>query len=525
MKLLSKELPLHKTIDKLNTILDKLNIEVEIKEYKNPLPNCYWVNLAFSGAPTLIYSNGKGTSKEAAIASALGEFFERLITKNYFYDFYLPNRELFKDIVYFDLDDYYLDIYNLKEIEPIDLIDFNSDNYEKIATIPFKSEFSNKIHYIPINILENLFVSNGLAAGNTLLEAKVQALSEIIERYVKFEVIKCGYSLPEYPDEILKKYKSFYSDLKTLKDSGFDIKVLDASFGGRYPVTAIALIDKSSGGVFVSFGAHPNLQVSLERTLTELMQGREIDSLKNFSKPTFDKQEVISELNLESHFIDSNGLISFEFFNKVKSFEFVGFNFNGSRVEEYNYLLNILNSQNKDVLVREYSFDGFYACSIIVPNFSEVYPIEDLIYSNKNRGKFLRDKILNISQYSVNEILQELENLSDNLDIGQYIGVKFKENFTVASLKVALYILNRDYENALWYLDSNSKKLHQLITELIKAKMQNININEYRDILETIYSKSLLERALNIDEGEEFLINLEFDKSYQNILFLLDKIY
>ncbi|SQC38839.1 YcaO-like family [Klebsiella pneumoniae] len=36
--------------------------------------------------------------------------------------------------------------------------------------------------YIPMNIVGNLYVSNGMSAGNTRNEARVQGLSEVFER-------------------------------------------------------------------------------------------------------------------------------------------------------------------------------------------------------------------------------------------------------------------------------------------------------------------------------------------------------
>ena len=53
-------------------------------------------------------------------------------------------------------------------------------------------------------------------------------------------------------------------------------------------MTAISLINPDNSTLFVSFGAHPILQVSLERTMTELMQGRGLENLDAFEVPTFD---------------------------------------------------------------------------------------------------------------------------------------------------------------------------------------------------------------------------------------------
>lgn len=71
-----------------------------------------------------------------------------------------------------------------------------------------------------------------------------------------------------------------------LRSAGFIVEVLDASLGGKFPVTAISLINPNNGTLFVSFGAHPILEVSLERTMSELMQGRGVENLDTFEMPT-----------------------------------------------------------------------------------------------------------------------------------------------------------------------------------------------------------------------------------------------
>ncbi len=133
----------------------------------------------------------------------------------------------------------------------------------------------------------NLYVSNGLATGNTPKEAQVQSLSEIFERYVKIAIIKEGYSLPAFPKVALEKFTKLNEDIKALEDLGYILEVLDCSFEGKFPVTAISLINPKTSTLFVSFGAHPILEVSLQRTMTELMQGRELNDLDSFKSQTF----------------------------------------------------------------------------------------------------------------------------------------------------------------------------------------------------------------------------------------------
>lgn len=80
MNLLSKNSPLEQSILKMQNILDDIGCEVNFSQEKNPLKNCFSVNLASKEAPNHIYSNGKGVLSQASIASAYGEYIERLQT-------------------------------------------------------------------------------------------------------------------------------------------------------------------------------------------------------------------------------------------------------------------------------------------------------------------------------------------------------------------------------------------------------------------------------------------------------------
>jgi len=265
MKLLSKDAPLEISINKMKAVLKDVGCETNFSHEKHPLEHCCSVNLASVEAPKHIYSNGKGILSDASIASALGEYIERLQTNNFFIDFHLPHRKYYPDEVAFDFGGEYLndelkELYNPNgELTDEDLVDFNSDYEDKIVSLPFIKQTSGETVYFPINILSNLYVSNGLATGNTPLEAKVQALSEIFERNVKIEIIKKGYALPKYPDEVVQSFQRLNDDVLALRKLGYIVEVLDASLGGRYPVTAISLINTRNSSLFVSFGAHPIL--------------------------------------------------------------------------------------------------------------------------------------------------------------------------------------------------------------------------------------------------------------------------
>ena len=531
MNLLSKNSPLEESIAKMKNILKDVGCEASFSQEKHPLENCFSVNLASNEAPNHIYSNGKGVISDASIASAYGEYIERLQTNNFFIDFHLPNRKYYPDEIAFDFDGDYLNpelkkIYNPNnELEAKDLIDFNSDYMDKIVALPFIKQSTNEKTYIPINILSNLFASNGLATGNTANEAKVQALSEIFERHVKIKIIKEGLSLPKFPDEIIKSFPKVYKDVETLRSLGYIIEVLDSSLGGVFPVTAISLINTKNNTLFVSFGAHPILEVSLERTMTELMQGRDLTNLDAFEIPTFDMSLVADSFNIEAHFIDSNGKIGFPFLCAKKSFEYAPWKYEGNGSDdEYAFLLDILASQNREMYVREYTYLDFYSCQMIVPNFSEVYPLDDMVYNNKNNGKLIRDMVLNFEKYDVNDILDTIDSLDNSLNMQLYIGVIFKENFTMGDFKAQMLLLLQEYDDALEILEFSSNKFGHLVAQLIRMNNEEIEWADYEEALNNVYGKEKIQRAVNILEGKEFLINRTLHQDYNNMLSMFDKL-
>ncbi|PHM17560.1 MAG: hypothetical protein CJD30_05770 [Sulfuricurvum sp. PD_MW2] len=531
MNLTSKNAPVEVSINRMQAILQEMGCNVTYSHEKHPLNHCFSVNLASAEAPRHIYSNGKGVYSEASTASALGEYIERLQTNNFFIDFHLPARKYYPDEVEFDFEGGYLspeliNIYDPSgELSMDELIDFNSDIEDKIVALPFKKLMSGEVVYFPINILSNLYVSNGLATGNTPKEAQVQSMSEILERYAKIEIIKNGYALPAYDDEFLSQFERLYGDLTKLRELGYVVNVLDASLGGKFPVTAISFINPANATLFVSFGAHPILEVSLERTMTELMQGRDLNALESFEVPTFDMSLVSESFNLESHFIDSNGKMGIQFLSAKKSFELVPWQYTGETTDdEFNYLTSIFESMGRELYIRDYEYLGFYSCQIVVPGVSEVYPIDDLIYNNRNRGKFYREIILNFDQYDPETVLDEIEALEDHLNVEKFIGVIFEENFTIGELKAQLHLSMENFDEAVSYLEFGNKPLGNLIAELVRMEELGLELEDYTQALCDLYGKERVAKAVNILNGEEYLVTSALHQDYRNMLEMYDRL-
>jgi ribosomal protein S12 methylthiotransferase accessory factor len=472
-----KDLPLEQTIKEMSAILAKLGMKIEIASWRNIVPNVWSLHIRDAASP-MCFTNGKGSSKESALCSALGEFIERLNCNFFYNDQYFgqeiansefvhyPNEKWFKpnknnELPDGILDDYCLKIYNPDgELRGSHLIDTNSGNKERgICSIPYIRQSDGQTVYFPSNLIENLFLSNGMSAGNNIAEAQVQCLSEIFERAVKKQIIEEEITLPDVPHEVLEKYPSILAGIDALEQQGFPVVVKDASLGGQFPVMCVTLMNPKTGGVFASFGAHPSFEVALERSLTELLQGRSFEGLNDVPKPTFNSLAVQEPENFVDHFIDSTGIISWKFFSAKSDYEFCQWDFSGTNQQESDGLFAILKKLGKEAYVAEFSELGASACRILVPDYSEVYLVEDLIWNNTNMALDYREDILNIhalSDESLTSLVERLEEsqLDNYMDIATLIGIVFDEKtvwgqLTILELKILSYLALNQQEEAL----------------------------------------------------------------------------
>ena len=478
--IVGKDLPLEQTIANMTGVLANLGIKIEVASWRNIIPNVWSLHIRDAHSP-MCFTNGKGSTKESALASALGEYIERL-SNNHFYAgafwgedianaafVHYPNERWFKpgldDALPTEiLDEHCLKIFNPDgELHGSHLIDTNSGNAQRgICSLPYVRQSDGETIYFPSNLVENLYVSNGMSAGNTLAEAQVQCLSEIFERAVKREILETEIALPDVPQEVLEKYPSILAGIRGLEEQGFPVLVKDASLGGVYPVMCVTLMNPRTGGVFASFGAHPSLEVALERSLTELLQGRSLEGLNDLPPPTFASEAVAEPNNFVEHFIDSSGIVSWRFFSTKPDYDFIEWDFSSrgenSSAEEAATLFGILKTMGKESYMAVYDQLGATACRILVPGYSEVYPIEDLIWDNTNKALLFRNDILNLnllSDASLSALLERLENneLDEYGDIATLIGIEFDENtpwgqLTVLELKLLIRLALKQFEDA-----------------------------------------------------------------------------
>ena len=546
-----KDAALEESIEKFQQKLTALGFNIEEASWLNPVPNVWSVHIRDKDCPQC-FSNGKGASKKAALASALGEYFERLSTNYFWTDFYLGQDIANSDFVHYPnekwfpiedeallpqgiLDDRLFDHFDPnQELTPELLVDLQSGNYERgIVALPYVRQSDQQTVYIPQSIISNLYVSNGMSAGNSQFEARVQGLSEVFERYVKNKIIAEAISLPLIPQEVMARYPSIQAAIDKLEQEGFPILAYDASLGGKYPVICVILLNPTNGTCFASFGAHPKFQVALERTVTELLQGRSLKDLDVFSPPSFNNDDVAEHANLETHFIDSSGLISWDLFKDTPDYEFADWNFSGKDThEEYDNLMAIFREESKEVYIMDYNHLGVYACRIIVPGMSDIYPADDLIYANSNMGMDWREILLDLPHFhhdpeTYQELLDELDEqgIDDATRVREFIGIVAPKasgwtTLRIGELKSMLYLALGDLAMALdwanWTYNMNSSVFTAERANYYRCLINSLELfmdsqrdpQQYRMVFEKMYGKDAVAFAWGAIQGGNPFYNL-----------------
>ncbi len=526
-----KDASLESTIQTLQNKLQSLGFHIVERSWLNPVDGIWSVHIQDRDCP-LLFTNGKGATRLACLASALGEFLERLSTNYFWTHYYLGPKVANRHHVHYPQERWFeigedetwpVGLLNLAlhklynpagTIDASSLVEFNSGHAERgICAIPYKRERDGVVTWFPVNIIGNLYVSNGMSAGNTQDEARTQALSEIFERHIKFRILSEGICLPDVPEEVIARYPRIAAGISALRAAGFGILVRDASLGGQYPVMSVTLLHPQDQGCFASFGAHPRFEVALERALTELLQGRALDALAGFPVPSFDLEEVASSTNLEIHFVDSSGVVHWKFLGNVPDHEFSDWNFSTSTALDYAWLVDRIHREGREIYIADFTHLGVYCCRILVPGMSEIYPVDDLEFENNSVGNEVREAILNLPDLDDQECTDLLDtlnesSLADQRPVAAVIGLaadagSFWSDLRVGELKTLLALAIGDEASTLegcdWIrnfgqLNPERRGIYACIESLINLADMG-DTGPYLDALRQLYGDGALAQA------------------------------
>lgn len=400
-----KEAAPEATVEKLLSKLGRLGIEVEEDWQDESYINTFSLRVNFKG--TNIGANGKGTTKEFARASAYAELFERYQNGILINPRFIPKNKSLDNVSVacdekymsaeeiIEQEDPFMKMYfkrrclqdasksdKVKSFKDTNKVDYFISGFEnRYVTIPFYDVRGNKVQYLPQWVYCTYYGSNGMAAGNSPYEAIVQGLSEIIERAVQKKMFTLRAGLPNVPDDYLKKYPDLYERYIKLKSvEGYIVEIKDCSFGGKYPVVGLLILQKNTGKYGMKLGCHPDFGIALERTLTETTQGMDVfEYASHRSFVDFFNRNVTDWINITNSFKVGLAQYPYQMLSVDAMYEFT----EPEDVSCYSNdeiclkWINDLLKEGYDILIRDVSTLGFPSYHIIIPNLSELIDAGD----------------------------------------------------------------------------------------------------------------------------------------------------
>lgn len=378
------------TVKRIKQILKEHGIVTEENWCESDVPHCYSLRVSVAGS--VFGTNGKGVTREFALASGYGELMERLQLGHVWRDKLNPEGgvascEAQSEPVSGDAllarNGKWYDAFSKELLDATgvsmtgkELLAQFCDAAGNIQATPFYCLTGHTWEHLPTAMCKSLYVTNGGAAGNTVEEALVQAISEIVERSYKIRYLAADIPAPEVPEEVLRSCPIAYEIICYLRENGYTVTVKDCSMGEGFPVICICLVNKRTGRYHSHFGAYPNFEIALERTLTESFQGRNIRGIAKHEDFCYLPDSKFDLEHLSKELVYGTSEKPPRFFCRPAGQQYShnpGFSGKTNR-ELLAQCVEFFRKQNLDILVRDCSCLGFPTYQVIVPGYSEVFP-------------------------------------------------------------------------------------------------------------------------------------------------------
>lgn len=430
------------TVKRIQELLVKMGIEVMEEWLPTSYIDTFSLRLHVKGSR--IGTNGKGMTKEYARASAYAEFMERLqnrwIVRYYFHgnntqDIYYSSDEKkysVEDVGKMDnafihmmlehrnaLD--YDEQQRIELFRKLHKVEARLRNQaEDFIMVPFYSIQKNEVEYLPYNLYMSYYGSNGMCAGNSKEEALIQGFSEIMERYVNKVVLTQKVTLPDIPDEYVKRFPAIYKMYKKMQElEEYTVQLKDGSLNGKYPVAVLVIIETDTGRYGVKFGSHPDFGIAMERCFTEVAQGGDVTEYCKKSILNFENDIVDNDFNISNSFKSGAAQFPYELLLDEPSFSFVEMPDVSlkSNQELLHGIITLFMEQGKDVLIRDVSYTGFPSFQILIPTISEMSEMTDKRFEYLEARLFcetLFNRPSCISDKNVNVLRRVLEHYSNS---------------------------------------------------------------------------------------------------------------
>lgn len=407
-------------------------------------------------------------------------------------------------------------------------------NPSNVVTIPFYSVKTSRVQYLLYDMYSSIYGSNGMCAGNTPEEALVQGLSEVFERYVNKELISGKITPPTIPDDYLMNYPDLFRIIQNIRQGGrYRVIVKDCSLGKHYPVVGTIIIDTFRGTFGMKLGVHPSFPIALERTITEAFQGGNIETFTGSCKIGFEDEALNHRDNPVNIAKVGVGQYPVQLLFDKFSYEFEPFMGNQAKPnkEMLSGMVKLVVEQGYDLLIRDVSFLGFPSYQIIVPGFSEMYPVDLLrarelktytamgktianlagasIEELERMVRYIRYKRYSFIENQMNMIIQRplLKTLpGGNAEVDFFMGVCL---YKLGRLEEACKVL-RNIGAAQARAADDEHCYYSCMADYIKAKSTGLAQEEIRAILQELYPEKIARRVVyQLQEPEKV-----FDRIY-----------
>jgi ribosomal protein S12 methylthiotransferase accessory factor len=180
-----------------------------------------------------------------------------------------------------------------------------------------------------------------------------------------------------------------------------------------------------------------------------------------------------------------------------------------------------LADMGKEVYTAVHDQLGAIACRILVPGYSEIYPVEDLIWDNTNKALLFREDILNLQSLNNKQLAALLDRLENNeldeyADIATLIGIEFDENtvwgqLTVLELKLLINLALKQWDAAqdlvgafLQYNDNTveRKLFYQALNVVLEVTLDSeLAIENYEHNFRRMFGNERMDAVLGSVNG------------------------
>lgn len=537
-----KEVIPEETIKRLKNLLNELGIEVEEKWSEKSSVGTYSLRIAIKG--TDIGQNGKGMTKEFAMASAYAEFFERFQNGIFRFRMEKATKEIpfsnSPDEKHFTVEEamsgnnsffeYILNENgksNLSKEEKIKYIKEILNEDSKLVTkedyiyLPYYSVKNKDIEYIPDRLFSYLYDTNGMCAGNSKEEALIEGLSEILERYAGSRMVKEKITLPEIPMSYIEKFPKVKEMVNKLnKNAQYYFRLVDCSFGGKYPVAGLYILEKNTGRFGFKLGAHPDYGIAMERCFTEASQGKDIYEYAENCIFDFYDGEGTEDRNLTEYIFTHFTAAPHQVIGNKPAFEFTEMP-DVSNLDNRTILKNMVGTilkEGRDILVRDVSILGFPTFSIAIPGMSEETFDPKATYFNLfiTMQALLKD-LKNITMNNLKEVIEIMDTIVRKIGyekLSMFINLKNISILPCEQIGIGakyflaiLYIMNREYNKASKILED----LSFISDNLIENPVEKITVKA------TYYYSAGMDKLCN-HEKTMYYIRMLFDEEIASFI-------